>query len=169
MTVEEAIRTALDYEQKVRDHYLWAAQQAKDEKGKTFFQTLAREEQGHVDYLTSRLDTWLKDGVLKAEPLETVLPSQQFLEEGVKQLRASAEERDYKDDYRRLFTALKLEEEVSDYYKGLVATLEDEEAKTMFRRFLEIEDGHTAIVQLEVDVLTRTGFFFDFQEFNLEH
>ncbi len=38
----------------------------------------------------------------------------------------------------------------------------------MFNRFLEIEDGHTAIVQAEVDVLTRTGYFFDFQEFTLD-
>jgi rubrerythrin len=83
-------------------------------------------------------------------------------------LRESAATREYQDDYRRLFTALKLEEEVSAFYKQLVATLEDPAAKTIFSRFLEIEDGHTAIVQAEVDVMTKTGYFYDFQEFNLE-
>jgi len=33
---------------------------------------------------------------------------------------------------------------------------------------LEIEVGHQAIVQAEIDYLTRSGTFFDFQEFTLE-
>lgn len=168
LTVEEAIVTALQYENKVRDHYIWAAEKAEDPKGKAFFETLAKEEQGHVDYLETRLLQWRSEGKLKAEPLQTAIPSPNFLAEGLQMLKASKEARDYSDDYKRLFTALKLEEEVSVYYKGLVDTLENPEAKAMFGRFLEIEDGHTAIVQAEVDVLTKTGFFYDFQEFNLE-
>jgi len=168
MTVEEAIVTALKYENKVRDHYTWAASKAGDPKGQAFFETLAKEEQGHVDYLESRLSQWKSEGKLKADPLETVIKTPNFLADGLQMLKASKETRDYSDDYKRLFTALKLEEEVSVYYKGLVDTLENPEAKAMFGRFLEIEDGHTAIVQAEVDVLTKTGFFYDFQEFNLE-
>ncbi|MEW6758369.1 MAG: ferritin family protein [Acidobacteriota bacterium] len=168
MNVEESIVTALEYEQKVRDHYLWAARESKDPKGKAFFETLAREEQGHVDFLGSRLEEWRKSGVLSDQPLETTLPSKDFVEAGAKVLASSQGTRDYQDDYRRLFTALKLEEEVSQFYKGLVASLEDPRAKAMYQRFLEIEDGHTAIVQAETDVLTRTGYFFEFQEFNLE-
>lgn len=38
----------------------------------------------------------------------------------------------------------------------------------MFRHFLEIEDGHTAIVQAEIDALEGNGFWFDFAEFDLE-
>lgn len=168
MTVEEAIVTALQYENKVRDHYLWATSEAGDPQGKFFFEMLAKEEQGHVDYLESRLQQWRSEGKLKADPLQTVIPSPNFLADGLKMLKTSKEARDYSDDYKRLFTALKLEEEVSVFYKGLVDTLENTEAKAMFGRFLEIEDGHTAIVQAEVDVLTKTGFFYDFQEFNLE-
>jgi rubrerythrin len=168
MTVEEAIVTALQYENKVRDHYLWAASEAKDPKGQTFFGALAKEEQGHVDYLESRLAHWRSEGKLAADPLTTLLPSSDYLARGIQMMKASKETHDYADDYKRLFTALKLEEEVSVYYRGLVDTLEDKDAKAMFARFLEIEDGHTSIVQAEVDVLTRTGYFFDFQEFNLE-
>lgn len=168
MTVEEAILAALEYEKKVRDHYVWAAEQSKDEKGKNFFGVLAKEEQGHVDYLESRLGV-LKEGKrLDAPALATVIPSKDWVAKGAQMLKESAEKREYQDDYRRLFTALKLEEEVSDFYKNLVATLEDATAKAMFARFLEIEDGHTAIVQAEVDVMTKTGYFYEFQEFNLE-
>ena len=34
--------------------------------------------------------------------------------------------------------------------------------------FLGIEQGHQAIVQAEIDALSGLGFWFDFQEFNLE-
>ena len=37
-----------------------------------------------------------------------------------------------------------------------------------FGRFLEIEQGHQAIVRAEIDALTGMGFWFDFQEFDLE-
>ena len=56
MTVEEAIVTALQYETKVRDHYLWATSEAGDPQGKVFFEMLAKEEQGHVDYLNPACD-----------------------------------------------------------------------------------------------------------------
>ena len=46
---------------------------------------------------------------------------------------------------------------------------EMKEGKELFQRFLEIEVGHQAIVQAELDYLNQTGTFFDFQEFNLEH
>jgi rubrerythrin len=168
VNIEESIVTALEYEKKVRDHYLWAARETDDARSKGFFETLAKEEQGHVDYLESRLAEWKDKGVLSPEPLNTILPSKEFIEQGVAKLKDSAASRDYQDDYRRLFTALKLEDEVSAYYKKLVDSIDDAEARTMFNRFLEIEDGHTAIVQAEVDVLTRTGYFFDFQEFTLD-
>ncbi len=168
MNVEEAIVTALNYETKVRDHYLQAAKESQEPKGRHFFESLAKEEQGHVDYLESRLKTWRAEKRLDTSPVPTTLPSPEWLSKGVSVLEVSAQKRDYQDDYRRLFTALKLEDEVSDFYKRLVETLDNPDGRTMFSRFLDIEDGHTAIVQLEVDVLTRTGYFFDFQEFNLE-
>lgn len=168
MTVDEAIVTALKYENRVRDHYQWAASEAGEPKGKRFFEALAKEEQGHVDYLESRLVQWRAEQKLSADPLGTTLPSPDFLQRGMVMMKTSQVTRDYSDDYKRLFTALKLEEEVSEFYKGLVASLDSVEARAMFQKFLDIEDGHTAIVQAEVDVLTRTGYFYDFQEFNLE-
>ncbi len=80
MNIEESIVTALEYEKKVRDHYLWAAQETDDERSRNFFKTLAKEEQGHVDYLESRLSEWKDRGVISAEPLKTVLPSKEFIE-----------------------------------------------------------------------------------------
>lgn len=168
MTVEEAIVTSLEHEKKVRDHYAWAAGESGDPKGKAFFETLAKEEQGHVDYLESRLEKLRGSGALDSPPIGTVLPSAELVAKGARMIEASAQARDYRGDTSRLYTALRLEEEVSLFYRGLAEGLADPAAKAMFARFLEIEDGHTAIVQAEVDFVTRTGYFFDFQEFNLE-
>ena len=42
------------------------------------------------------------------------------------------------------------------------------EARELFRRFLEIEEGHLALVQAQIDFVTGTGYWFDVREFNLE-
>ena len=44
-----------------------------------------------------------------------------------------------------------------------------EEGKQLFKPFLAIEEGHIAIVQAELDYLSHTGYWFDFQEFDLEY
>ena len=42
------------------------------------------------------------------------------------------------------------------------------EGQNLFSRFLEIEEGHGAIVQAEIDNVKRLGFWFDLKEFDLE-
>ena len=167
MNLEEAMVTALEYENKVRDHYAFAAEVCDDPKGKAFFETMTRDEQGHVEYLTAKLAEWRETGKLAVSVLETAIPSREWIEKGLKTLTDSAKSRDYTESMERLFTALKLENEVSAYYRGLVKTI-GPDGEQMFKRFLEIEDGHTAIVQAEIDVLQRTGYFYDFMEFGMD-
>ncbi|MGD9006323.1 MAG: hypothetical protein PVG41_00315 [Desulfobacteraceae bacterium] len=40
--------------------------------------------------------------------------------------------------------------------------------KEMFARFLEIEDAHVEAVKAELDYVMRTGYWFDFKEFDME-
>ena len=49
----------------------------------------------------------------------------------------------------------------------MVATL-DADGKKLFERFVEIEEGHVAIVQAEMDMVTGAGFWFDTAEVSLE-
>jgi len=167
MTVLNAILSALEYEYKVRNYYFQAVANTDDSKGKEVFEALANEEQGHVDYLESRLKKWKQSGKLDMPELTTIVPSFQWIEEGIARMKQTRLDRNYDNEIRMLKHALKLEQEVSDHYRMLVSELEAE-AQTMFRRFLEIEDGHTAIVQAEIDALEGNGFWFDFAEFNLE-
>jgi len=167
MEVEKAIKTAIDYESKVRDVYADAAKKTQSEIAKRVFQKLANEEQGHIDYLKSRLTEWRNTGLISCEKLRTIIPGKKAVEEGVKKLEDRMKEADRFGEVQMLNKALDVEIETSSFYKEMVDRLEDEPQK-MFKRFLEIEEGHLALVQAEIDSITGTGFWFDFQEFNLE-
>jgi rubrerythrin len=166
MTLEEAIKTAIEYEIKVRDAYLNSIKDIGDETGRRVFEVLGKEEQGHVDFLESKLAEWKKTGHVEPTRLNTVVPAKELIDQGVKKLDDHLAKRDYGTELEMLRKALALEQETSAFYEKMVAELKEE--GQLFERFLEIEQGHQAIVQAELDYLTRSGTFFDFQEFTLE-
>ena len=167
-TVEEAITTAIEFETKVRDTYLKAVEAATDDTGRRVFKLLAKEEQGHLDYLNSRLDEWHKTGHVTPEKLATAVPSKGVIEDRAKALRERLAGEDRGQEVKMLMNAEQVEIETSEFYQQMVDTLKDE-AREMFARFLEIEQGHLAIVRAEIDALSGTGYFFDFAEFDLEN
>ncbi len=166
MTLEKAIKTAIDYEIKVRDTYVKGAGRISDPTGRRVFEVLGKEEQGHVDYLQAKLAEWQKNGQVKAEKLGTVVPAKKVIDRGVRKLDAHLSTRDYGTEMEMLRKALAMEIETSEFYRQMVTELKKD--GELFARFLEIEVGHQAIVQAEIDYLTRSGTFFDFQEFTLE-
>jgi rubrerythrin len=167
MNLEQAINTALDYERKVRDTYRDALKKMKDDTGRKVFQVLADEEQGHVDYLESRLREWTKTGKLTPEKLATAIPSPEQIAAGVKQLKQPLKRIDHSAELELLKKALEVELTAGNFY-GQMAKEMDGDGQKMFARFLEIEQGHRTIVQAQIDAVSGLGYWFDFQEFNLE-
>jgi rubrerythrin len=167
ITVEEAITTAIAFETRVRNTYQDAMKSATDKTGERVFRLLADEEQGHLDYLQSRLEEWRGTGKLTPEKLKTVIPPQETIDERAKSLSAKLEGDARGQEVEMLKKAEEVEREVSEFYARMVDELEDE-AKQMFQRFLEIEKGHLAIVRAEIEALSGSGYFFDFPEFNME-
>lgn len=167
MKVEEAIQTAIEYEAKVRDVYGAALAGAKDPVGKRVFRVLAEEEQHHLDYLQSKLTQWRKTGKVTAAGLKTSIPSRTELAEGIKRIERHMSEEDRGAEIKMLQKAYEVEAETSGFYKKMADKLPGE-GKELFSRFMEIEDGHLALVQAELDYLGNTGFWFDFQEFDME-
>ncbi len=166
MNVEEALETALEFENKVRDAYREMAETAGSKIGESVFGVLAHEEQHHVEYLESRLSEWRRAGVITAEGLETAVPRRAAVEEGVAKLSAEAKGEVRGGEVEMLRRALRMENEASNFYKRMVNEL-PEEARPLFARFVEIEDGHTAVVQAELDYATGSGFMFDFRDFEM--
>ncbi len=166
--LDEAITTALEFEHKVLSVYQEAEKHAVDPVGKKVFSQLAKEEAGHIAYLESRLTEWRKSGHLAQEELKTIVPDKARIAEGrkrlVKPLRsktASSTEVEY------LRRALAAEKETSAFYRKMVSELAEERRK-LFARFLDIEEGHVAIVEAELDAVTGFGFWFGMKEFDLE-
>jgi rubrerythrin len=167
VTVEEAIKTSIEYETRVRDVYFEAVREAPHADGKRFFQLMADEEQCHVDYLRLKLDQWNSDGTVTADGLATAIPAGEVIKQGVDKLREKVGGKPGTVEIQWLGKAHSVERETSDFYKRMVGELPDA-AKGLFRRFLEIEEGHLALVQAQIDFATGTGYWFDVREFNLE-
>ena len=167
MTIEEAIKTAIEFEAQVRDVYHNAVEGTTDPVGKRIFRVLAGEEQNHLDYLQSRLSEWKRTGTITTEKLETTIPSEEAIREGISKLEDRMADEDRGVELRMLGKAFDVEVKTSNFYKKMVRELPPE-GQQLFTNFVEIEEGHLAIVRAEIDYLSRTGYWFDFKEFDME-
>lgn len=170
MDLNQALAKAIDYERTVRDHYAKCARLTEDPHGKRVFAILAREEQGHLEHLESRLEEWLSTGAVTAAEVPTILPPAARIE--AEALKAAAAPRPAvppgtMPELDFLKEALELERRTTAFYGELVGGLEARH-RPLFDRFLDIEDGHLTIVQAEIDALVGHGHWFDFMEFDLE-
>ena len=170
MKLEEAITTALEYEGRVHRTYSEAVENAADDVAQRVFTTLRDEEAEHIKYLRDRLDEWRSTGAVTVAELDKVLVSKAEIEAGAAALRERLESGGRQirgSEFESLKKALDVELETSSFYRNMVATLEGDERR-LFERFVEIEEGHVAIVQAEMDMVSGTGFWFDTAEFSLE-
>jgi rubrerythrin len=167
MNVEEAIQTAIQYEKRVVQVYEEAARASGDQTGKKIFGALVKEEQQHVAYLESRLSEWKATGHVTVASLGTVVPSRARIEEGVKALQNRVAAKAPEAEMRLLKRALDVEVETSAFYARVVRELPPEGRK-LFERFVEIEQGHQAIVQAEMNAVAGNGYWFDMPEIRME-
>jgi rubrerythrin len=169
MNLQQAIGVALDFEKKVRDHYVRGAKAIEDPLGRKVFATLGKEEQGHVDYLEHCLAEWKKTGKVPKVPLRSILPKgAKWIDAERKKLSAKKAKRQAtKTELDALKKALEHEKYADEFYHKLVDELPADQ-RSLFSKFLEIEDGHLTIVQAQLDSVQGIGFWFDVAEFRLE-
>jgi len=167
MTLEEAIRTAIDYEIQACNVYKQAAESVSDPIGNRILKALAEDERLHVKYLTERLDQWKQTGKITVEKLKSVIPSRETILREVNRMKDRMAVADRGGEIQILSEALKMEIDASNFYRKLVEEMSDE-AQQMFANFLEIEDRHVSAVQAELDYFTKSGYWFDFKEFDME-
>ena len=172
MELDQAIRTAIEYEAGVHRTYQEAMQRATDAKGRRFFEVLRDEEMSHLKYLRERLEEWSRTGRVQVAELDTAVPSREAIDFGLQELRrtlapATSGKGRHMAELDLLRKALAVETDTSNFYKEMVRTL-DGDGRKLFERFVEIEEGHQAIVQAEIDSVSGTGVWFDTKEFSLE-
>ena len=113
MTIEEAIKTAIEFEIKIRDLYSEAAGAVDDEVGKRIFTTLGDDEQHHVDYLNSKLEQLRNTGTITVERLESAIPSKKIIDQQAAQVKSLAVKDFHGIKQQMLSKALKAEIETS--------------------------------------------------------
>lgn len=166
--LDKAIQTALVFEKKVYQVYADSIDKIDDPVGKRIFKQLSLEEAQHVEYLQHRLNEWQKEGRLDIRELPTIVPDKQRIAEGRERIAQSIQSRKPPStEIEYLKNAFEVEKATSEFYRQMVSELSGEGQK-LFSRFLEIEEGHVAIVQAELDSVQGMGFWFDMQEFDLE-
>ena len=167
MQIEEALKTAIEYESELRDIYFEAAEAEDNEKGRQFFQSMGKDEQGHLDYLKDRLKQWQDTGKISSEKLKSALPTRKELERQAAGVKSLAGKGSHGLKSQMLSRALKMEIKTSEFYQKMVDEM-PAEAQKMFERFLEMENNHIRTIQFELDYISKTGYWFDVKEFDME-
>ena len=163
----EIFKTAIAFEEKIRDLYLSADKIVDDKRGKAIFKALADDEQSHVDFLLYSIKQLEESGVIDHERLTSPIPSKTEIEANIESMKAQIPERMLGDIKTVLNSALQLEKETSAYYRE-ASKKTDGDIKIIMELFQEIEDRHVDVVQIELDHATNNGMWFDFMEINLE-
>ena len=169
MKLDNAIKTALKYEAGVEKIYRQAIDKTTDAVAKRIFGVLCREENGHLKYLQQRLEEWQKTGKVVVKKLGTSIPARAAIDNSLKDLRRTVKPKSTRQipELELLKKALDAEIKTSNFYKEMVGKL-DGEGQELFKRFVEIEEGHEAIVRAEINTVGNWGFWFDTPEFRLE-
>ncbi|MBN1241814.1 MAG: ferritin family protein [Spirochaetales bacterium] len=163
----EAIRAAIGYEERIRDLYAEAACEATDDSARALFEALGADEASHAEYLRTRLAVMDGTGSMDLPPLASALPDPRRIEASIARAGAETVGEALGGEFGALERALRAEEETSAFYRDMVGKL-PEASRPLFARFLEIEEGHTRIVRAELDLVSRSGHWFDIREFDLE-
>lgn len=167
MDSQAIFTTALEYEEKIRDFYRTAEGIIDDERGKAIFRALARDEQGHVDFLHYSLGQLQKKGAIDIARLTTSIPARAEIAANLTKLRSVIPERMLGDIKAALGSALKLERETSAYYRDARDKSEGD-IRAIFEKFYAIEERHLDVVQIELDHALHNGMWFNFMEVDLE-
>ena len=161
MNSQEIFSVALQYEEKIRDLYRSADKIIDDERGRAIFRALADDEQSHVEFLLYSLEQLKQNKKIEIDQLGTPIPTLAQIELKVEKLKTKIPILMLGDIKSVLGSALKLEKETSAFYRDASSKTEGY-IKTIFEKFLEIEDRHVDVVQIELDHAQNNGMWFNF-------
>jgi rubrerythrin len=109
-----------------------------DPVGKRIFRVLAKEEQNHLNYLQSKLNEWKGTGEIAVETLDTTIPSEEAIREGISKLEGRMADKDRGGELQMLSRAFDVEVKTSNFYRKMVRELTSEGQQLLGRaRLLE--------------------------------
>jgi rubrerythrin len=167
MLIEQAIKTAIEYEQNIREIYKKAAKASSDQIGRRVFSALAADEANHVSFLVRQLETWVNEKKIALEDLKIVLPKAGDMSANLNTVQEAMEPSKKREELELLEQAREAERETCEFYEKMVGELPPE-GKALFEQFLKVEQEHFNVVQFQIDSLTGSGFWLGWPEFDME-
>lgn len=146
-----AVRTAIEYEVRMRDLYLDAAKRAKEETRRSIFQKLASDEAYHLEHLKKRLGEWIERGSITAEKLRAATPAREMLHLTLNRVRDNLTPDEFENELSILQKAHAAETDALVFFTKLVDEVRSEDQKRLFENILSAEEAHVAIVKSELD------------------
>jgi len=157
-----ALRQAMERERRASEFYLQAAHLVRDPSGKRTFSWLARQESGHLICLQGQMSSLLETGIWvmteeSAAPIRTgEFPASP---EARGPLHVNASEVD------ALRLAMISEREAIAFYQTADETTPDLSGKMVYRWLANDERGHLALLERELEWLSRSGRYFSLPRF----
>ncbi len=165
----DILRNAIQMEVYGEDYFRRMSEWVKHPNTKSMFNSLARQEERHIEVLSEELarieggGDWVAPSSIK--PGSTSAANR-------KVFKGEAGEGPAIDPKAGELEAIKLGMEVEkrsiDYYRKAGAEVAGANAKKVFNWLVGEEAGHLTILMAEYDNRSRSGFYFDTPEFSLE-
>lgn len=158
----ERLEMAMEIEREGRKFYLDAAERTKDERGKSMWKSLARDEALHLEYLMEEQRSLVEEGRWASFGMEGLkllleLEIPRLFPETVEAIEADT------DDLKALETAIEIESKARQLYEELAEKTARPRGKALYEDLARWEEEHRRILQAEYDYLTNTGSWLDIE------
>ena len=158
--VKDAILTAIQMEKDGYAFYTKAAAQTKSDMGKTIFESLAADEQRHLDVFQKMFEE--KVGELEWNDL--VKSSKKYANIPIfpTDLKNAPGMDPDSTEIDALRMAMDSEKEAIDYYSKIEKNINDQELKNVINEIISQEKNHYSLLEKEFNYINSTGYWFEF-------
>jgi rubrerythrin len=163
--VTEFIKEAIKLEIRGREFFNHAAELTHNAHGKKMFTRLAEEEVKHLEAFSR-----LFSAVIQSDEWKTFVKDevQKGKSEVVEGLVARMKRAESQSEVEALRIGMELELKAIDFFKGFAGKGADPTAKEIFVKIADEERFHYDLLQAQVDSVTRSGFWLDSSEFQMD-
>lgn len=157
--IKEAIKTAIQMEKDGYSFYKKAASETSSEMGKSFFESLASDEQLHLEIFQKIFE----DKVGKKEWDNLVNSSKKYTEIPIfpKDIGKVEDINTDTDELDAIRISMDSEKEAIDYYSKIREKSNNAKVKEIIDKIIEQEKNHYLLLEQEFDHLDKTGYWFE--------
>ncbi len=162
--VVEAIKIAIQMEKDGRRFYEECVKKTENQLGKKMFESLARDEIGHLHTFQKMFDTLIGTDQWK----ELAQGSPNVGKVPIFEGRTNKKVKVNQSDIDALRIGMESERKGIELYKKAAGEVKDPMAKKIFTKIIEEEEYHYDLLKAQFDYLTKSGFWFDVAEFRMD-